>query len=93
MKTTADLGAELKARRRELKKSQGQLGVESGFRQEVLSRFEHGRLTDFSVGKLLRLAHALGLEVTLTPLNRSRPTLDTLLDERTRGVNTGPHSR
>ena len=93
MRTMADLGAALKARRQELKKSQVQLGTESGFRQDVLSRLEHGRLTDFSVGKLLRLAHALGLEVTLTPLSRSRPTLDTLLDERRQGTNTGPQSR
>ncbi len=93
MKTMADLGAELKARRQELNKSQAELGVESGFRQDVLSRLEHARLTDFSVGKLLRLAHALGLEVTLTPLTRRRPTLDTLLDERKQGLNTGPQSR
>ena len=51
------------------------------------------RLADFSVGKLLRLAHALGLELTLTPLARRRPTLETLLDERKHGANTGPQSR
>jgi transcriptional regulator with XRE-family HTH domain len=93
MKTVADLGAEFKARRQELRKSQAELGVESGFRQEVLSRLEHGRLADFSLGKLLRLAHSLGLEVTLTPLTRRRPTLETLLDERRQGTNTGPESR
>jgi HTH-type transcriptional regulator/antitoxin HipB len=93
MKTMVDLGAELKARRQEMKKSQVELGAESGLRQEVLSRLEHGRLADFSVGKLLRLAHALGLEVTLTPLGRRRPTLDTLLEERKQGANTGPESR
>jgi predicted XRE-type DNA-binding protein len=93
MKTVVELGAEIKARRRELKKSQTALGVESDLRQEVLSRLEHGRLADFSVGKLLRLAHALGLELTLTPLARRRPTLETLLDERKHGANTGPQSR
>jgi HTH-type transcriptional regulator / antitoxin HipB len=93
MKTVVELGAELKARRRELKKSQTALAVETGLRQEVLSRLEHGRLADFSVGKLLLLAHALGLDVTLTPLAPRRPTLDTLLDERKQGANTGPTSR
>jgi HTH-type transcriptional regulator/antitoxin HipB len=93
MKTVVDLGAELKARRQELKKSQTVLGAETGLRQEVLSRLEHGRLADFSVGKLLLLARALGLDVTLTPLAAHRPTLDTLLDERKNGTNTGPTAR
>lgn len=93
MKTMVDLGTELKARRQELKMSQAALGRESELRQEVLSRLEHGRLADFSVGKLLRLAHALGLEITLTPLARRRPTLDVLLGEVKQGTNTGPESR
>lgn len=93
MKTVVDLGTELKARRQEIKMSQTALGRESELRQEVLSRLEHGRLADFSVGKLLRLAHALGLEVTLTPLVRRRPTLEVLLSEVKQGANTGPASR
>jgi transcriptional regulator with XRE-family HTH domain len=93
MKTVVDVGAELKIRRNALDKSQTALGAETGLRQEVLSRLEQGRLADFPVGKLLLVAHALGLELTLTPLAPRRPTLDTLLDERRQRLNTGPTSR
>jgi transcriptional regulator with XRE-family HTH domain len=92
MKTLADLGGELKTRRVELGKTQTVLGAAAGLRQELLSRLEHGRLADLTVTKLLRVAHALGLEVTLTPLAARRPTLETLLVERRQGANTGPTS-
>jgi HTH-type transcriptional regulator / antitoxin HipB len=93
MKTVVDLGAELAARREELGRTQSDLGAETGLRQEVLSRLERGRLSDVSVSKLLRVAHALGLELTLAPLKRELPTLETLLVERKHGANTGPSSR
>lgn len=93
MKTVVDLGAELAARRQALEKSQAEVGAASGLRQDALSRLERGRLPDVSVSKLLRVAHSLGLELTLSPLVQERPTLDTLRDERKYGVNTGPTSR
>lgn len=93
MKTVVDLGAELLARRQDIGRTQTALGAETGLRQEVLSRLERGRLADVSVSKLLRVAHALGLELTLTPVKRELPTLDTLLAERRRGANTGPDAR
>ncbi|MHB1528327.1 MAG: XRE family transcriptional regulator [Acidiferrobacteraceae bacterium] len=93
MKTVVDLGAELAARREALGRTQSDLGAETALRQEVLSRLERGRLSDVSVSKLLRVAHALGLELALVPLNRERPTLETLLTERKQGANTGPTAR
>lgn len=93
MKTIVDLGAELAARREELGRTQSDLGAETALRQEVLSRLERGRLSDVSVSKLLRVAHALGLELALVPLKRERPTLETLLTERKQGTNTGPSAR
>jgi transcriptional regulator with XRE-family HTH domain len=93
VKTVVDLGAELAARREALGRTQSDLGAETALRQEVLSRLERGRLADVSVSKLLRVAHALGLELALVPLNRERPTLETLLEERRQGSNTGPTAR
>lgn len=92
VKTLVDLGAELQARRKELGKTQSELAAETLMRQEVLSRLERGRVADFSVSKLLRLAHALGVEVTLVPATH-RPTLDSVLEERKSGANTGPSAR
>lgn len=93
MKTVADLGVELAGRREELGRTQRDLGAEVALRQEVLSRLERGRLSDVSVSKLLRVAHALGLELALVPLERERPTLETLLTERKQGRNVGPNAR
>jgi HTH-type transcriptional regulator / antitoxin HipB len=93
MNTVVNLGAELAARREDLGRTQSDLGAETGLRQEVISRLERGRLSDVSVSKLLRLAHALGLELALVPLKRERPTLETLLTERKQGANTGPGAR
>jgi transcriptional regulator with XRE-family HTH domain len=90
MKTIVDLGAELAARRTVLGRTQKDLGDELGLRQEVLSRLERGRLPELSVSKLLRVAHALGLELKFVPLKRERPTLETLLAEHKQGANVGP---
>lgn len=92
MKTLVDVGAELQALRKSAGKKQGELAVMAGMRQEALSRVERGRSADFSVAKLLRLAHALGLELAIVPAVR-RPDLDTVLEERRAGANVGPQSR
>lgn len=91
--TVVALGKQLQARRKALKKTQAEIGAETGLRQEVLSRLERGRLADFSVSKLLRLVQALDLEITLTPSGIRQPTLETLLAERQTGANTGPDAR
>ena len=61
-------------------------------RQEALSRFESGAGMDFSLTKLLKLLQVLDLELDFKPVMR-RPTLDDVLDEHRRGVNTGPDSK
>jgi HTH-type transcriptional regulator / antitoxin HipB len=90
MTTLADLGKTLARRRRELGKTQATLAGETGLRQEEVSRLENARLSDFTVGKLLRVARALDLELSLGPGRPARPTLETLLAERRSGANTGP---
>jgi transcriptional regulator with XRE-family HTH domain len=90
MATLADLGATLAQRRKDLRKTQAALAHEAGLRQEELSRLENAHLSGLTVAKLLRVAHALELEVTLAPRTGVRPTLETLLIERRSGANTGP---
>lgn len=90
MTTFHELGEALLQRRKALRKTQAQLAHEAGLRQEEVSRLENARLPDFTVGKLLRLAHALNLEVTMKPRETTKPTLETVLAERRAGSNTGP---
>jgi transcriptional regulator with XRE-family HTH domain len=90
MSTLADLGEVLAQRRKNLGKTQAALALEAGLRQEELSRLENARLSGLTVAKLLRVAGALELEVSLVPRTGVRPTLETLLVERRSGANTGP---
>lgn len=90
MTTLADLGALLSRRRRDLGKTQAALARETGLRQEEVSRLENARLPDVTLGKLLRVARALDLQLSLAPGGAIRPTLETLLAERRNGANTGP---
>ena len=90
MTTLADLGESLAQRRKDLGKTQAALAHETGLRQEEVSRLENAHLSGLTVTKLLRVARARELDITLTPLSGVRPTLETLLAERQSGANTGP---
>ena len=90
MMTLYELGETLSQRRKSLRKTQAQVAHEAGLRQEEVSRLENARLSDFTVGKLLKVARALNLEVVLKPAEPAKPTLETLLVERRTGANTGP---
>lgn len=90
MTTLRELGEALFQRRKALRKTQAQVAREAGLRQEEVSRLETAKLPDFTVGKLLKVARALNLEVTIRPQEAAKPTLETLLMERRAGANTGP---
>ena len=81
MKTLVDLGEDFQRLRREAGKTQNEVSECVGMRQEALSRFERGRGSDFSLGRLLQMAHALGYELEFVPLNK-RPTLNDVFQER-----------
>ena len=93
MQTLSELGAQLAARRKELGKTQGEVGRLAGMRQEDISRLERGQLPGFTANRLMRLAHVLGLTVSLQPAVSKGRTLEVLLDEVRAGANTGPDSR
>lgn len=92
MKTLPDLGAQYQALRKLAGKTQQEVALAAGLRQEALSRFERGRGCDFSLAKMLRLAQVLGHDLDLVSV-RQRPTLDDVLQERQTQTNTGPASR
>ena len=92
MKTLSELGEQYQALRKTAGKTQQDVCLAVGMRQEALSRFERGRGADFSADKLLRLLQVLELQIEFTPTTR-RPTLTTLLQERRSNTNVGPDSR
>ena len=80
---TTDLGRRIRARRRELGRSQAEIARRSGCSRQWLVGLEGGKETA-EVGRVLRVLHALGLRVAL----EVRPTdtetgrlLDAIIEE------------
>ena len=92
MKTLVDLGNEFQLLRKQSHKTQTEIAELAGMHQEALSRFERGRGNDFSLGRLLTLAHALGYDLQFVPIQK-RPTLKDVFEERKQSANVGPESR
>ena len=81
MKTLADLGAAITARRKALKMRQSEIAIRTGLTRETLVRFERGQLTEFGSRKLLAVLAVLGMEMTFTEVGTAG-TLDELRRER-----------
>ena len=84
--TLPDLGAQYQALRKQAGKTQQEVTMVVGLRQEALSRFERGRGSDFSLAKMLRLAHFLGHDLNFVS-DSQRPTLDSELLAQVANVN------
>ena len=81
MKTLAELGEAVSARRKALGLNQSDVALRSGITRESLVRFERGQLSEFGSRKLLAVLAVLGLEMTFTEVGVSG-TLDELRRER-----------
>jgi len=92
MVTLPDVGSRFRQLRMKAGKTQSEIAIAVGMRQEAISRFESGRGTDFSLTKLLRLLQVLGVELDMVSSIR-RPTLASVLEERRHNANVGPDSR
>lgn len=65
MQTIVDLGHAIAERRRWLGLKQGDVARQAGVAQEMLSRLERGRCSEFGARKLLAIAAVLGMEIDL----------------------------
>ena len=77
----SDLGAVLKNARKQRKLTLQELSAQTGVHYTTLSELERGRMTEFGVRKLMRVAATLGLELNLRPAGQSY-TLDDVASER-----------
>ena len=78
----AHIGQIVRQSRREKRLSQGQLATLSGVSRARIAALETKRIGDITFGNLLRILHALDLDLRVTALNRQRPTLDDLREEK-----------
>ena len=76
-----DLGDLVKKTRRAQKLSQGELVLRSNVSRARLDALENGRISDIGFKNLMRVMNALGLDLRVTQLNDSRPTLEDLVEE------------
>jgi HTH-type transcriptional regulator/antitoxin HipB len=81
MQTLVELGETFADRRRALGLKQGDVAARAGMAQEVLSRFERGKLPEFGSRKLLAVLAALGMELQFHETVQSG-SLDELRRER-----------
>lgn len=81
MQTISELGDAVAKRRRSLGLKQGFVAKYAGISQEVLSRFERGKLAEFGSRKLLAVLSVLGMEIQFDEIGESG-SLDQLRRER-----------
>ena len=81
MRTLAELGEAVAARRKALKLNQSEVAMRSGLTRESLVRFERGQLSEFGSRKLMSVLAVLGLEIGFTEVGAAG-TLDELRRER-----------
>lgn len=67
MQILPELGAAVANRRKNLGLKQGEVAAMSGVSQEVLSRFERGKVAEFGSRKLLAVLGVLGMEIQFVP--------------------------
>jgi len=70
-RTSPQLGAALRRRRKQLRLSQEELGDKTKLRQATISRLESGD-TGTKLGTLLNVVAALGLELVVRPRSKAR---------------------
>lgn len=70
--------------RKALELTQVQLAAKASVSRDLIASFESGRITDLSTKRLLRILHALDLDLRVTTFNKGRPTLEDILAEEGR---------
>ncbi len=81
MNDLIEIGERVKAARKAKAWSQAQLAQAAGISRARIEALENARAAEIGFKNLLRILHALDLDLRLTQFNRGRPTLDDLIAE------------
>ena len=76
-----ELGEQIKETRRALKLTREELAKRAGVSRARIEALENKRASDIGFKNLLRILHAIGLDLRVTSLNLKRPTLEDLRAE------------
>lgn len=66
--------------------TQAALATKARVSRPLIAKLETGRYPEIGVKKLLRILHAVGLDLRITTLNLKRPTLEDLVAENEGGA-------
>jgi transcriptional regulator with XRE-family HTH domain len=81
MTDLTELGQAVRRRRVELGLTRERLAEASGVSRARIEALENERAVEMGFQNLMRVINAVGLDLRLTELNRSRPTLEDLRKE------------
>ena len=76
-----EMARTIASHRRQLRLTQDALARKAGVSRPLIAKLETGRYPEVGVKKLLRILHAVGLDLRITTLNLRRPTLEDLAAE------------
>jgi len=76
-----DIARAIVTQRKRVGLTQHQLANQARVGRDLIAKLETGRLPELGIKKLLRILHALGLDLRVTTLNLKRPTLEDLRAE------------
>jgi len=82
MTALGKIGKEISAARKAQRLRQADLAAKAGVSRATVEALENGRAPEIGYSRLSRMLAVLGLELTLRPVVRRRPTLDELMQER-----------
>ena len=81
-----ELAAAIREARKQQGLSQHELAERAQVSRSIIANLERQQLGELGIIKLLRILHALELDLRLTALNLSRPTLEDLQAEEAKGA-------
>jgi transcriptional regulator with XRE-family HTH domain len=76
-----EMARTIASHRRQRGLTQDALARKAGVSRPLIAKLETGRYPEVGVKKLLRILHAVGLDLRITALNLKRPTLEDLRAE------------
>ena len=81
MLTLIDIGKTVAEHRKRARLTQHELAAKARVSRALIANLETKRLPELGATKLLRILNAVGLDIRMTTLNLSRPTLEDLVAE------------
>jgi transcriptional regulator with XRE-family HTH domain len=75
------IASEIRGQRKKRRLTQHELAERARVSRPLIAKLEGGQLPELGLGRLLRILHAVGLDLRVTTFNKKRPTFEDLLHD------------